>query len=179
MLTRCIAGIALLMMISTPAEAQDAGRIGVTLAVPTALGVIWHATDRWAIRPELNFSTSHSSSSQSQLAFNGHSWEVAVNAPYYLSSTDNVHTYLSPRIGYSRSTSEVVITPPIPSSTLTELELAGSFGAQYAPVRRFNIFGETGISFRHSESSSGGISGLSRSAWGLRSSVGVILYLGR
>ena len=36
------------------ASAQGAGKTGVTMGYPASIGVIWHASDKVAIRPELS-----------------------------------------------------------------------------------------------------------------------------
>ena len=36
------------------ANAQDNPRVGLTMGYPTSIGVLWHVTDRIAIRPEID-----------------------------------------------------------------------------------------------------------------------------
>lgn len=173
-----IAALSLTIAAVHPAAAQDAGRLGVTLGVPAALGFIWHATDKVALRPEFNLSTSRTSSSGTGgVTVDGLTWGVAISAPYYMTNRDNVRTYVSPRVGYTRSTSDVTLTGFTSKAANTQLVYSGSFGAQYAPIRRFNVFGESGYSFSSSRSTSTGLSSTSTSSsWSLRSTVGVILY---
>lgn len=42
------------------AHAQEPGRVGLTIAHPAAVGFVWHATDRVAIRPDLSVSRTRS-----------------------------------------------------------------------------------------------------------------------
>ena len=57
-----LAGLGLLLvgLTATPASAQEAGDVGVTVSAPSAIGIIWHVTPRVAIRPDLAFSFSES-----------------------------------------------------------------------------------------------------------------------
>ena len=47
-----------LLLACGTARAQDTGKAGVTLAYPASIGVIWHAGDNVAIRPDFTFSHS-------------------------------------------------------------------------------------------------------------------------
>jgi hypothetical protein len=150
------------------------------MQVPAALGFIWHVTDNVALRPEFNLTTSRTSSSGSGgFTDDVLTWGVALSTPYYVTNQDNVRTYVSPRVGYSRSTGSVS-TSSTPDLTSNQLVYAGSFGAQYAPIRWFNVFGETGYAFTRSWNSSTGLftSTATTSGWSVRSTVGVILYFG-
>jgi hypothetical protein len=42
--------------VSGTAAAQERGRVGLTVAHPASVGLIWHPSDRVAIRPDLNLS---------------------------------------------------------------------------------------------------------------------------
>jgi hypothetical protein len=56
--------------------------------------------------------------------------------------------------------------------------VAGSVGVQYSPNRRFSVFGELGLDYTSSESSSSSptSTNLEVSTFGLRSGVGIIWY---
>lgn len=165
-----IAALSLTIATTHPAAAQDAGRFGITFQVPAALGFIWHATDKVALRPEFNIGTASAGSADNLM------WGVAISAPYYLTNRDNVRTYLSPRVGYTRWTYDYVAGSASASTSQSQLNYSGSFGAQYAPIKRFNIFGETGYGYARNTSSAGSSSIVTSSTWSLRSNVGVILY---
>src|SRR3972149_2170786 len=48
---------ALCLMVFPPvSRAQERGQVGLTMGFPTSAGLIWHATDRIAVRPEITFS---------------------------------------------------------------------------------------------------------------------------
>jgi hypothetical protein len=56
--TVCVFGIALWGLSTTTAWAQEKGDTGLTISVPTAIGIIWHPSERLAVRPDLSFSMS-------------------------------------------------------------------------------------------------------------------------
>jgi hypothetical protein len=170
------------------------------MGYPAAIGVLWHASDRLGIRAEATFQTSssevESGPSRSDREVENTSFAVGVAGLFYLGRSDNVSTYFSPRLAYTRSTSEiegpeVFVVPqlfpvpiglaPIPLELRTEssgYSVGGSFGAQYSPNRRFSIFGELGLNYAtlNSESSSFTASETEGSTFGVRSAVGVVLY---
>ena len=55
MLKRAAVVLALLA-ISTTARAQDGSKIGLTFGYPVAVGMLWNAADRIALRPEFTWS---------------------------------------------------------------------------------------------------------------------------
>jgi hypothetical protein len=169
-----------MLILFAAATRQASAQLGVTMQVPAALGFIWHATDKVALRPDFNLTTSRTSSSGvgGGVTDDGLTWGVALSTPYYVTNQDNVRTYVSPRVGYMRSTSSVS-TGVTSTSTSNQLVYSGSFGAQYAPIRWFNVFGETGYAFTSIKNSSTAFPGTaSSSGWSVRSTVGVILYFG-
>lgn len=163
-------------LVAVTAAAQERGKVGVTMGYPASVGILWHATDTVAIRPEVNFTGTSSESSDSD------SWTIAtgISALFYLREVDNVHTYFSPRLTYQRSS----VTGPTfggedVTRTLNAWGLVGSFGAQYSPNARFGVFGEVGFGF--SRANSGDTSfgtGTASTAWGTRAGVGVVFYPG-
>ena len=44
------------------ADAQEKGQAGITMGYPASIGVLWHLSDRVAIRPEFSFTNTDSSS---------------------------------------------------------------------------------------------------------------------
>jgi hypothetical protein len=194
------------------ASAQGDPKVGITMGYPGSIGVIWKVTDRVALRPEVNVqkssgeSTSTLSLSITAFPIGGTSttttttvttidaWQVSagLSALFYLTKGDALRTYVSPRWAYSRSSSGSSGS----SSSLSELDnaltfgtsthtVAGSFGAQYAIARRFNVFGEVGGTFTRSantpqeQRASPVFSSSSRTvsrSFGARSGAGVILY---
>jgi hypothetical protein len=155
-----------LVVTGASAAAQNAGEVGVVFQVPVALGVIWHASEGFALRPEVSYSTATGTGLTQK------TWSLAVNTPYYLSSRNHVQTYLSPRVGYSRTTNSTPGSPGV-LPTSTNWSGAGSFGVQYSPTPALSIYGENGISYSSITSSS------NSHFWGPRSALGLILYLGK
>jgi hypothetical protein len=180
---------AILLLASLPATAQEEGQVGLVTGYPATIGLIWHASDRVAIRPDV--SVTHSSSeSQSGgstvLATSGWGVGFDVAALVYLSKSDNVRTYCSPQFGYTRTTtrSEPSAGLARSESTANTYSVAGSFGAQYSATHRFSVFGEFGFAYRTGDStftSSTSLSGLATGkttthGFGTRTAVGIVLY---
>lgn len=168
--------LALVVMSARPSNAQDVGHVGVTMAFPAAVGVIWQATDRLAIRPDFQFSQSAVGSlSSSQI-----STAVGVSALFYVRKWDNLRAYLSPRFGYQHQSVTTTGSLANPTS-LDQYSYAGSFGAEYQLHRRFAVFGEVGLMYNHTvtdnpSSFSGGSVSTTGHIWGTRAGVGAIVY---
>jgi hypothetical protein len=160
------------------AAAQDRGDTGVVMGYPASVAILWHATDRVALRPELTFakgSTDDESSFGPVTTTDTQTIGLAVSALWYVTTTDNLRTYFSPRVNYSRTTTENQSVNG--ELTATTIGVAGSFGAQYALSPRFGVFGEVGLSYTdgHLEVNT---SSRESDSWGVntRSAVGVIVY---
>ncbi|HTM26711.1 MAG TPA: hypothetical protein VL225_16050 [Vicinamibacterales bacterium] len=164
------------------AGAQDAGKTGITMAYPGSFGILWHATDKVAIRPTFNVARSTADGSTSS----GTNWTfgTTIAGLFYMKKYDNVRTYFSPRYTYSRisSTTHVGaiqgITVPDLKTTGNSNGGSGTFGAEYTPGSRFSVFGEVGVVFTRATTSSSGLtaSKTSGNAWGTTAGVGVIFY---
>lgn len=177
--------LAFLLLNGGSALAQDRGQVGLAMGFPVSIGLIWHPTERIALRPE--FSISGISTEQTitispiQSDTESSLYNIGISGLFYVSQSDNLRTYLSPRLAYGRlsSTIENALTGPSDSTTKTT-SFSGSFGAQYALHRRFGVFGEVGLGYSGSTSRSEvGIAGEVRvdaDAWSTRGGVGVILY---
>jgi hypothetical protein len=193
--------VAAILLGGTHASAQERGQVGLTMGYPAAIGIAWHATDRFGIKLETNFLTTSSELESGPLRSDreveSHSLGFAAAGLFYLGRSDNVSTYFSPRFAYSRTTSElegadgfvfpVELLPGLPMLPILPREIrtestsravAGSFGAQYSPNRRFSVFGELGLNYTSAEEESSSFlsSETERSSFGVRSAVGVILY---
>ena len=184
---------------SPNASAQERGQFGLTTGFPTAVGVVWHATEGIGIKADLNFSLSSSEIAAGpflpERETTSHSFGFGVAGLFYAGRSDNVILYFSPRFAYTTTTSEVesdviafsVALPiqiPIPAPSLdlrtesSSYSVAGSFGAQYSPIRRFSVFGELGLNYtsQHSESPFSVLSESDGSVFGVRSAIGIVLY---
>jgi len=147
---------------------------------PVAIGLIWHISDRVAVRPDVALShSSGTSSPQATSPFTSTSSSsdtstgtVGVSARLRIAKWDALSAYVSPRFAYARQsgTGSTTFTIPtigllgagataLPLTTTSTLEsstytVSGSFGAQYLLGNRFGIFGEVGLSGGHTNSSS-------------------------
>jgi hypothetical protein len=167
--------LALVVLSARPSNAQDVGHVGLTMAFPAAVGVIWQATDRLAIRPDFQFSQSAVGS----LGSSSLSTAVGVSALFYVRKWDNLRTYLSPRFGFQHTSLTTTGSVENPFSQ-DQYSYAGSFGAEYQLHRRFAVFGEAGITYSHTVMDNPAGFGASVSntghTWGTRAGVGAIVY---
>lgn len=165
--------------VSTVASAQEP-KTGISMGYPASVGLLWHVSDRVAFRPEFSF-TFTNSSSESLISdeSNFSSFGTGVSVLFYSSLTDNLRTYLAPRLSYGRTSGDTNTT----ESTTDIYSIAGMFGAQYSLGRRFAAFGEVGFGYsRQNGSSTTMIGPLTNritnhgNAFGTRTGAGVILY---
>jgi hypothetical protein len=174
------------LAVPTVAFAQEKGDAGLTMGYPGAIGVIYHVTDRFAIRPEITFALSNGKSESpfSTTEADSATIGVGVSGIFYLKQVDKLRTYVCPRYSYSHSestTTSSILTPIVDDEESTSTHKAhsfvGTFGAQYAVHERFSIFGEVGAGFTHTASRSE-LSGLSSSSNQLttRTGAGVVFY---
>jgi hypothetical protein len=186
----------LLVSASAPAAAQESGAVGVTMGYPASIGVLWHITDRVAIRPEVSLSQLSNTStatvtvigpggvviSNTITTSTNDQWNVGVGASalFYVSQWDALRTYVSPRFQYTRG-SVSGMSGTIETDFLSNAYLvSGSFGAQYALSRRFALYGELGLGFTKSSTTTTqpGAGTSDTNTWSTRSGVGVVLYFG-
>ena len=199
------ASMVLLMVLgwTAIAAAQDPGSIGLTMGYPASVGVIWHVSDRIALRPEVSLTQiSSTSTSVITIAVPGgqnlstttqavsDQWSVGVGASalFYLQRWDSLRTYVSPRFQYARGTSTnttssssasfLAITPSTTEFTQNAYFFSGSFGAEYTLGTHFGLFGELGLGYQHnsSESDQSGAGNSVGHTIATRSGAGVILY---
>lgn len=169
-----------LSLLPSQALAQEEGKVGVTMGYPAAIGVLWHTTDRVAIRPELSFSFSSSESDIGES--DGTNLATGISVLFYTSKSDNLATYVAPRYAFQRLKSdrtfegEQFIESDIESTTRGHV-FAGNVGAQYFMGSRFSVFGEVGLSYARSKSTSDPNDSESKTwSFGLGSNIGIVLY---
>src|SRR3954462_6940189 len=132
---------AMLLVASGTAAAQDPGSVGVTGGYPSTIGIIWHASDKIAIRPEVSLSGGSSESSAGSFDTYGSRWSVGTGASvlFYLHTYDRLRTYISPSFSYAHisstsTTSGLSTLPGITTASVTTTGHSvggdGSFGAQ-------------------------------------------------
>lgn len=189
------------VLVGSAAFAQERGRVGLSTGYPPNIGVLWHITERVAIRPGVSFrhtsldpsgnsfslsgsgsSITSTSSSESTVA------GVRVDALFTLGTWDNVRAYVAPGYEYGRTSSRTVTTtvstgPFAPPNSRTETreihghdhEAIGTFGARYVPHPRFGVFGEVGVSYSKSQTTFFETPSKART-WGTTTGAGVIFY---
>jgi hypothetical protein len=172
----CVAGLALLLcsVVVEPAAAQDAGDKGLTVSAPSSIGLIWHLSPKWAIRPEFSFGFGGSDGEGGTLDISTHSASLAGSALFYMGRWEKLQTYVSPRLSYSWSGSS--IESGIDTSS-DGWGVSGSFGAQYSLGERFAVFAEAGLGYS-SSTSENSLTTMDRTAWtfGTRTQVGATFY---
>ena len=176
----CVTGLLALMgwSLAGAASAQDKGDVGLTISAPSAIGVIWHATDRLAIRPDVSFTFSETDGDDGLLPdISSSSISFGVSALFYTHRWDDLRLYVSPRLTYghgSTSISNGIST----DSDLSSWGLAGSIGGQYALGSRFAVFAEAGMAYASQESQSSISLAPDRTTWtlGSRTAIGGVIY---
>lgn len=181
------------------AFAQNDRTTGLVMGVPVQLGVLWHASDRVAVRPDVSFSWSSSDSTdtgaglpdgvQYSSSSTSNRLSAGVAVLFYLSDDDGLRTYVAPRYAVSRSASSISTDLSLPAglddlsyglsndSTQTVHSGGGLFGVSYAVGSRFTVFGEIGLDATSSKSTSGlGGARLTSRTVGTRGGVGVVVY---
>jgi opacity protein-like surface antigen len=146
--------LALVVLLPRPAAAQDPGDAGITMGYPASIGVLWHATDRVAVRPEFSFSHSSGETDNVEFGFSTSATTLAtgVSVLFYVREWDKLRTYVAPRYSFARTKSETDSAPPIlvdSETTSTTHSFTGLFGVQYSLHDRFSVFGEVGVGFSH------------------------------
>ena len=130
-----------LMLGGAKASAQDAGAVGVSMGYPSAVGVMWHVAERFAIRPEVSFSASTNenpitsslsalgggSSTTSVSSSTAKGVGVGISGLFYIGKWDALRAYVAPRFVYaidkntSEFTTERFVVNPGPSFVLTPM----------------------------------------------------------
>lgn len=185
MRTLALTVFAVLLLSPSPAGAapQDPSGAGLTIGHPGSVGVLWHVSERVAIRPEFQFSylSSETTAGEFGSAVSSSGWTVApgVSALFYLRRFDNLRTYVCPRFTFSRSTSEFETGSLGSAARSTNRSYSGtaSFGTQYSFGQKFSIFAEVGLGMTRTT----GESALSTARstghqWTTRTGVGAVFY---
>jgi len=185
----------LMLTVAGSARAQEHGPVGIVIAYPAAVGVVWHVSERVALRPDFSFSFNASDSTNtgsapfaisSTSSAHGKSVSVGLSALFYVKKWDALRAYFSPRFGFIRATATTTTSTTFPLGGPTDLRNlnstytgSGSVGAQYTLGRRFSVFGEVGVSYSDLESSTGFATTIvETSGWSVssRAGVGVVVY---
>jgi len=199
---RVALSIAIAATVASTVSAQESGQVGISMGYPGSIGLVWHVTDRLAVRPDFIFrGTSIDSNSADQSSTNV---GFGISGLFYLSRNDHLGIYVSPRYAYTHTSSDTeqdlfanlspaerLLLGPLPTTftshtTTTTHSFSGSVGAQYALHRRFSVFGEAGFGYSTSDLSTQLNASLpivfqppstdGPTTWGSQTAVGVILY---
>lgn len=196
-LRHLVCAFAVMSALAAPAAAQDAGRVGVTMGYPGAVGVVWHLTDGIALRPDVSVTRGSSESTttgtftggfggtptSSTTMSEGWSTTVGLSALFTVKTIERLRIYLTPRLAWSHSStdSEAGVTGGLSSFDVTTRGFitSASVGTQYGLHDRFAVFGELGAQYSDLDTRSVSPGTRNRSnntTLGLRSAVGVIVY---
>jgi hypothetical protein len=173
----CTAGTAL---------AQDTGRVGVVLGYPASIGVVWQASGRVAVRPQVTINGSWGDSTpttttapSSGFTISGWATSVGAAAIFYVGDRAGLRTYVAPAVSYGWSSSTTESGQSRSENTSSAYLLSGSLGAEYALGKRCAVFGELGLAYTRQDSelrlATAGSDSTTHTI-GVRSAIGVILY---
>jgi len=181
---RVFATLAALIVSACPAFAQDGGKVGVAMAYPAAVGIVWHATDAIAIRPSVTYGGSSTETTTTATGSSGWNVGTTIAALFYVKKYDSVRTYISPSYRYSH-TSTTIHPASGSASPIGDLTStgnmnggAGTFGAEFTATTHLRIIGEVGFAFSHVSQKSMIVSTttLNGKAWGATAGVGLVFY---
>ena len=173
----CVIGLALMGFSTISARAQERGDVGLVISAPQSIGVIWHASDRLALRPDVGFSFTETDGEPPLSDISSKSVTFGVSALVYTHRWDDLRLYVSPRFSYSYGTTSINEPVNIADSTVSSWAATGSIGGQYALGTRFGVFAEAGLVYSSQQSETGSIR-VDRTTWtfGTRTAIGGILY---
>ena len=169
--TRIFRAALLALLAPASAFAQETPKVGLVMGVPAAASVIWHISDRVAIRPEINFNSAGTEALGAEVSRS--EVEPGFSVLFYTSRWDSVRAYVSPRYVYGRTSA----SSPLADVDADSHDISGSVGAEFSAHRRFAVFGEVGLGNRRTTSDAGAlVDDAAVSTWRIRTAVGAILY---
>jgi len=196
-LSNAAAAVCITLLACHAAHAQEVSRFGVVVGYPSSIGVEWQVSDPIAIRPSISFRNTHTAG-PGTLITDAHDLTAGLSLQWCLRRADDVDFYVSPRLSYVRTTSEIsaslepgtlspLLSLPIStSSTLktTGYEAAGLVGARYTPSRHFSVFGESGIAYSHTSHDEGDLvivlgntgTSITSHSWSTTAGVGAVVW---
>jgi len=153
------------VLVPSIVSAQDTPKIGLTMSAPTAIGVLWQVTGNVALRPEVTWTRASTSSSQIDLTGgapvtndDSNGVGVALGALLYVGKADAFRTYVVPRFSYTRSNTSAAVNnntilgPTTSESSASAYQTSGAVGGQYTFGRHFGVFGEAGLAYTRTNS---------------------------
>jgi hypothetical protein len=172
----------LLLSVPVAVAAQDQGQAGITMGYPASIGLVYHLSDKIAVRPEFAFThaTGDTDTPVGSIESDSTSFSIGVSALFYLREWDKLRTYVTPRYAFSRTgsdTNSIVIGGSSIHTTTNSHAVGGLFGAQYSLHRHFSVFGEVGVNVTHGTGTSDATTTTSTSnSISSRTGAGVIFY---
>jgi opacity protein-like surface antigen len=178
--SRALAIMAAMATIGGGATQAQERNVGITIAHPTAIGMIWHLSEGVALRPEFSFSVIDRESTSTLGSLNqtdGTAVGIGISALFYTHRWDDVRGYISPRFSYGHATSTASSGSFEAKTTTKGYDWSASYGAEYRPVDRFSLFGEVGLGATRSTVTTDITSARATSTtWGTRAGVGIAVY---
>lgn len=179
-------------------SAQQKGQLGVNLRISssTAIGVTYHVTDRFGVRPFVSYNRQTSERAYIFYSVGGEDPTVikvnpkteelggGLGAFFYLSSPSELRIYLGTDFSYSKYINEVPYYGPLQEvwlirATTEGIHLNSLFGLQYELSKQVRVVGEIGLGlvFKKSKDDYGEKVELSGRQFGLiNSGLGFVFY---
>jgi hypothetical protein len=174
--------VSVLLTMPAAVSAQDKGQTGITMGYPASIGLVYHLSDKIAVRPEFAFThaTGETDTPVGSIDSDSSSFSIGASALFYLREWDKLRTYVTPRYAFSHTgtdTNSIVIGGSSVHTTTNTHAFGGLFGAQYSLHRHFSLFGEVGINVSHGTGTSDATTTTSTSnSITSRTGAGVIFY---
>lgn len=127
---------AVVMVGVRPALAQDERTVGLVMAFPSEVGVLWQVSDRIAVRPDVSFTwVKHNSSSsvsfddvdygRYESESSSHSLGAGVSVLVTVARWERLRAYVVPRVSYTRISGNIQTTAAAPSAVVGGIVTAG------------------------------------------------------
>jgi hypothetical protein len=162
--------LALSCVLPSAASAQDAPKAGLAITSSSSVGILWHASERVALRPEIGYTQARVTNSELDAESNQRVVAPGFSLLFYSGPRDDLRFYWSPRYVYSRTSNNASSPVGETRSVLTTHTVSLSAGAQYEVHERFGVFGELGGFLNRSTPGAN-----ANHNWGIRAMVGAIV----
>jgi hypothetical protein len=89
------------LLCSGAAHAQKPASVGLTMGYPASIGLIWHVTDWFALRPDFSWSR-YEATSEAGGSFEAWQLSSGLSLLFTVHEWDALRAYVSPAGGYAR-----------------------------------------------------------------------------
>lgn len=190
--------VSVCLCVAASAWAQPARSVGVTMGYPTGVGVLWHVSDRIALRPDVSLTRSKAETTTTTVvapsifgpgetittSTTQTDWTTSAGLSVLVTirDLDRLRLYAAPRVAWFRTETENDARANTLGAFNSEndgLQASGGLGAHYGFGDRAAAFGELGVYYTRqalSSGYSGGGTEATLTGVGLRSVVGFVLY---